>query len=174
MEVRNIFSLYAENWFREQQPSVSESIIKFVGYLLSGDAEAVSAALNNDLLMNPSSYDLVMENSYHMFIYGMLSAVSGDYIVQSNQESGKGRSDCVIKPLDKSKSAVIVEFKHIKNMPPGGLMEEALSGLEQIEEKTYTHSLKREGYERVFKYGIAFHKKTCEVAMGVALDKSIY
>jgi hypothetical protein len=29
----------------------------------------------------------------------------------------------------------------------------------------YTYNLKREGYERIIKYSIAFHKKTCEVAM---------
>ena len=63
------------------------------------------------------------------------------------------------------KSAVVVEFKHVKKDPPGGLMEEALSGLRQIDEKAYVHGLRREGYERIFKYGIAFHKKQCEVAM---------
>jgi len=99
-----------------------------------------------------------------MFIYGMLLAASGSYIVHSNRESGRGRSDCVIKPLDKNAAAVVVEFKHLRNEPQN-LREEAQKGLEQIEEKAYAHSLKAEGYERILKYGIAFHKKTCEVAM---------
>ena len=85
--------------------------------------------------------------------------------MQSNQEAGKGRSDCVIKPIDKSKSAVIVEFKHVKNIPPGGLKQEAQDGLKQIEEKSYAHNLKNEGYTHILKYGIAFHKKNCEVVM---------
>ena len=67
-------------------------------------------------------------------------------------------------PLDKSKSAVIVEFKHVRK-PPADLKKEALQGLKQIEEKAYFHSLQQEGYTRIFAYGIAFHKKTCEVAM---------
>ena len=46
-----------------------------------------------------------------------------------------------------------------------GYEEEAQKGLKQIEEKAYIHNLKQEGYERVYKYGIAFHKKNCEVAM---------
>ena len=104
-----------------------------------------------------------------LFIYGMLLALSGDYIVLSNREAGKGRADCVIKPKAKSKSAVIVEFKHVKKPPPGdlpgGLMTEAQEGLRQIEEKAYAHGLRSEGYGSMLKYGIAFHKKTCAVAM---------
>ena len=72
----------------------------------------------------------------------------------------------MIKPIDKRKNAVIVEFKHAKMLPPGGLKEEAHEGLKQIEEKAYAHDLKTEGYTRILKYGIAFHKKNCEVAMG--------
>ena len=165
MEVRNIFTRYSERWLAEERPSASEAILEFVGRLLNGDAEGVRAALNDDLLNNPSCHDFKMENSYHMFIYGMLMAVSGNYVVQSNRESGKVRSDCVIKPLDKSKGAVIVEFKHVKKLPPDGLAREAEEGLRQIEEKGYAHGLKSEGYGRIIKYGIAFHQKNCEVAM---------
>ena len=165
MEVKDIFSRYATEWFDEQQSSVPEAILEFVKRLLEGDAEGVSVVLNDDLLNNPSSHDFKIENSYHMFIYGMLLAASDDYVVQSNPESGKGRPDCVIKPMDKSKSAVVVEFKHVKEIPPGDLETEAREGLKQIEEKAYVHDLKREGYEKIHKYCIAFHKKTCFVAI---------
>ncbi|MCL2099550.1 MAG: ATP-binding protein [Oscillospiraceae bacterium] len=164
-EIKNMFERYAKNWFSEQQPAVYEPILKFAGYLLEGDAEAVSAALNDELLNNPSSHDFKMENSYHMFIYGILYAVNGTYTVHSNPEAGKGRSDCVIKPKNKNNAAVIIEFKHAKKIPPGGLKQEAQNALNQIEEKMYTHGLKREGYGQVYKYGIAFHKKNCEVAL---------
>jgi len=178
MEVKNIFSRYAEEWFEEQQPSISQTIVEFVEYLLKGDAEGVSAILNNELLNNPSCHDFKEENSYHMFIYGILLAVSGKYTVYSNSESGKGRSDCLIKPVDREQYAVVIEFKHFRGVPlrspnesvcsPDFLKEEALKGLKQIEEKAYIHHLKKEGYQRLYKYGIAFHKKNCEVAMGIA------
>jgi hypothetical protein len=45
------------------------------------------------------------------------------------------------------------------------LREEAQKGLKQINEKAYIHTLHKEGYTRIYKYGIAFHKKNCEVAM---------
>jgi len=173
MEVKNIFSRYAEEWFGTQQPSISQTIVEFVEYLLKGDAEGVSVILNNELLNNPSCHDFKEENSYHMFIYGILLAVSGKYTVYSNAESGKGRSDCLIKPVDKEQYAVIIEFKHLRspNEPtfsPNFLKEEAQKGLKQIEEKAYIFTLKKEGYQRIYKYSIAFHKKNCEVAMGIA------
>jgi len=53
----------------------------------------------------------------------------------------------------------------IKSEKGSNLKELAQKGLKQIEEKSYIHNLKREGYARIYKYGIAFHKKNCEVAM---------
>jgi hypothetical protein len=166
MEVKNIFSRYAEEWFCEQQPAISRTIVEFVEFLLNGDAEGVSAILNKELLNSPSCHDFKEENSYHLFIYGILLAVSNNYTVYSNPESGKGRSDCMIKPNDKGKYAVVIEFKHEKE-PARDLMEEAKKGLKQIEEKAYIHNLKKDGFERIFIYGIAFHKKNCEVAMEI-------
>ena len=83
-----------------------------------------------------------------MFIYGILLAVSRDCAVLSNQESGKGRSDCIIKPTNKRKNAVVAEFKHIKG-EPADLKLEAAKGLDQIEGKSYTHNLKKEGYANI-------------------------
>ena len=57
-----------------------------------------------------------------------------------------------------------IEFKH-KSEDGKNLLEEAQKGLKQLDEKAYIHNLKKEGYMRIFKYGIAFHKKNCEVAM---------
>ena len=180
-EVRNIFDTCIRSWFSRQQDNSPKIIRQFVACLLNGDKEGVSDILNNELLNTPSYYDLKEENSYHMFIFGILLAVSNDYIVYSNPESGKGRSDCLIKPIDKAKYAIVIEFKHSRGepmcsppksdpaSPPSQITEilksEAQKGLLQIEEKAYIHNLKREGYERIHKYCIAFHKKNCEVAM---------
>ncbi|MCL2158993.1 MAG: ATP-binding protein, partial [Oscillospiraceae bacterium] len=164
MEIRNLFVRYAVKWFGSQHRAINEAIQKFVGCLLGGDAAGVSDALNKELLNDPSCHDFKEENSYHMFIYGILLAVSDDCVVQSNPETGKGRSDCVIKPLEKAKPAVVLEFKH-SGRDGEDLEAEAKRGLLQIDEKGYIHELVREGYERVYKYGIAFHKKSCAVAM---------
>ena len=179
MEVKDTLSKYAKSWLREQPPSVTDTIQEFVDCLLRGDAEGVKRMLNDELLNNPSYFDFKEENSYHMFIYGILLSLSNDYTVMSNRESGKGRSDCVIKPNDKTHNAVVVEFKHVKDLNVGSdtelldgtdsdsymLAMEARKGLEQIEDKSYLHGLLHEGYTNILRFGIAFHKKTCEVAM---------
>ena len=165
-EVRNLFANCIDLWFKSQQQAIHRSIQEFVTYLLIGDANGVSDTLNKELLNNPSCYDFKAENSYYMFIFGILLAVSGDYTVYSNPETGKGRSDCLIKPLDKEKYAVVIEFKHEREEGKD-LQEVAREGLKQIEEKAYIHNLKKEGYTRLYKYGIAFHKKNCEVALEI-------
>jgi hypothetical protein len=165
-EVKNIFANCIETWFKRQQSAIHIAIQKFVDYLLKGSITGVSDTLNKELLNNPSCHDFKEENSYHMFIFGILLAVSGDYTVYSNSESGKGRSDCMIKPVDKGKYAVVIEFKH-KCEDGKDLQQEAQKGLKQIDEKAYIHNLKKEGYERIYKYAIAFHKKNCEVAMEI-------
>ena len=165
-EVKTYFAECIEYWFKGEQRAIHETIQEFVGYLLGGDAGAVARTLNDDLLNNPSCHDFKEENSYHMFIYGILLAVSRDYVVLYNQESGKGRSDCIIKPDDKSKNVVVVEFKHVRGEPQD-LKQEAEKGIKQIEEKEFAHNLKNEGYGSILLYGIAFHKKSCEVAMKV-------
>ena len=163
-EVKNIFTDCIEGWLSDGEYETPKIIKKFVDCLLNGDAGGVSEILNKDLLNNPSCHDFKEENSYHMFIYGILLAVSGDYTVYSNPETGKGRSDCLIKPMDKRKPAIAIEFKH-KTKNNKNLKKEAQIGLSQIEDKAYIHNLKSEGYSNIYKYGIAFHKKNCEVVM---------
>jgi len=165
-EVRNIFADCIDLWFKQQQQAIHRAIEEFVDYLLKGNVNGVSDTLNKELLNNPNCYDFKEENSYHTFIFGILLAVSGDYTVYSNPESGKGRSDCLIKPFDKEKYAVVIEFKHEREEGKD-LKGLALEGLKQVDEKVYIHNLQKEGYKRLYKYGIAFHKKNCEVAMEI-------
>jgi len=165
-EIKNIFTRCVRLWFKRQQNQTPKVIQQFVTCLLNGDKEGVSETLNKELLNNPSCHDFKEENSYHMFIFGILLATSVNYVVYSNPESGKGRSDCLIKPNDKEKFAVVVEFKH-QSEDDKDLSDDAQIGLKQIEDKVYIHNLKKEGYKKIYKYGIAFHKKTCVVEMAI-------
>ena len=69
----------------------------------------------------------------------------------------------MIKPLDRAKPAIIIEFKHLKH--GGSLKKMALEGLQQIKEKQYIHILRNEGYAKIMAYSIAFYKKNCAVVM---------
>ncbi len=44
--------------------------------------------------------------------------------------------------------------------------EDAAKAVRQIHEKKYMEELRREGYKKIFCYGIAFYRKDCEVVYG--------
>ena len=163
-EIKHVFSNYAEQWLSKIKPNISKIVVDFVSNLLKGDVEKVSEILNKNLLKTPSYHDFKVENSYHMFIFGILIAVAEEYSVVSNQESGEGRSDCMIRPYDKNKYAAVIEFKH-ETKASMSLKQIAIEGLNQIENKSYIRTLKNEGYDKIYKYSIAFYKKKCEVVM---------
>lgn len=66
------------------------------------------------LLELPSYYDLKDENSYHMMMLGMCAFLFFDYEVKSNRESGKGRSDIILKSRNGKYPNIILEFKYTK------------------------------------------------------------
>ena len=162
-EIRNTFADNVKSWF-EKQPILHETIQEFVSCLLEGKPEEVKNILNEELLNNPSCHDFKAENSYHMFIFGILIATSKTYTIVSNQESGKGRADLMIKPFNKEKPAIVIEFKYLKRLSSGlSLTDLAQEGLKQIIEKKYSTTLKNEGYEKIYIYSFCFHKKECEM-----------
>jgi hypothetical protein len=85
------------------------------------------------------------------------------YLLKSNRESGKGRSDIIMKHVSRRGKAVVFEIKWTDDMKKLELESEA--ALRQIDEKLYVKELEDEGYkkENILKYGIAFCKKDCEV-----------
>ena len=50
------------------------------------------------------------ERFYHGFVLGLLTELSGRYLVTSNRESGFGRYDVLLKP-EKGDDGIILEFK---------------------------------------------------------------
>ena len=86
------------------------------------------------------------------------------YIVKSNREGGRGRSDLFIKPVTRRKAAYVIEFKVAKRFQDMEQMAE--KALKQIEERQYIKELNDDGYETVIPYGIAFFGKDCLVKMG--------
>ena len=85
------------------------------------------------------------------------------YIVKSNREGGRGRSDNFIKPVTRRKPAYVIEFKIAKKF--NQLEKKADEALKQIQDRGYVLELQDDGYETVVKYGIAFLGKDCRVKM---------
>ena len=87
----------------------------------------------------------------------------GNYIVQSNRESGNGRPDILVRYPSVRGKAVIIEIKVSKTWQ--GLEEKCDEALRQIEEQDYEASLRQEGYKDIMKCGVAFYRKECMVKM---------
>lgn len=98
------------------------------------------------------------ENFYHGMLLGILQC-EGSWGVVSNQESGNGYTDIMLK-IPQEKIGCVIEVKYAEN---GTFDEACRRAMEQIEEEHYADALRNEGMETIHKYGVACYKKNCKV-----------
>lgn len=156
-EVKYIYRNSVMEWFDRQVRQKDFSLL--YDALLLKDTQTIERELSKNLMETVSFFDY-KEDYYHGFTAGLLKMMSG-YIVESNRESGLGRSDIIIRSAPYVGMAVIIETKVADSYVQ--LEEKAEQALMQIEEKLYDMGLRSEGYHTFVKYGIAFYKKLCKV-----------
>lgn len=100
------------------------------------------------------------ERFYHGFVLGLIVELRGRYKINSNRESGYGRYDVMLEPLEQDDPAYIFEFK-VYEKEEKDLDETAQRALKQIEEKQYVQELCAKGIDekQIYKYGFAFYGK---------------
>ena len=130
-----------------------ESVIK-------GNTSKFQEILQMILLKIVSCYDVAnKEGFYHGLLLGMTAmAIDGNYKIASNKESGKGRYDIALVPQNRKGPAIIMELKVVNS--EAELEKSANEGLNQIEEKEYDADIKGAKVTNIWKYGIAFYKKS--------------
>ena len=163
-EVHLMFENLIHEWFTE----VSEDYNDFIQGLLQGDVDAMNQYMNQVSKYMFSYFDIGKKGSdseperfYHGFVLGLMVELEGRYIITSNRESGFGRYDVMLEPVDKSEDAIIIEFK-VRNIGKEVSLEETVkTALKQIEKKEYETELIRRGCEegKIRKYGFAFEGK---------------
>lgn len=156
-EVMYIFVNKVEEWFKEKTKEMDRSLL--FNAFVSGDVKTFEAEVTK-LLQRTISFHDYQENFYHGFIAGILTGLDG-YIVKSNRESGDGRTDIFVKPVNPFRRAFVIEFKVADSVEQ--LDEKVQEAIKQIEDRKYIGELWDEGYREIKKYGIAFFKKGCVV-----------
>ena len=159
-EVKYIFRTKVLRWFQDKVKA--KDLTNLYTAIINGEAETFEAEIGR-LLMETISFNDAYENFYHGFVVGALANMH-DYIIKSNREGGKGRSDVFIKSVSKRGVAIVIEFKIAKNIDD--LEKRADDALKQIEEKGYDMELRSEGYKNIIRYGISFCEKDCYVKLG--------
>lgn len=159
-ELQYIFEEKVEQWFREK--IIDSNRDALFNALFTGDAPLLSKELTR-FLGKSISYMDTMENFYHGFMVGILAGLP-DYQVLSNRESGDGRSDIILKPVNIFEPAYILELKASKEKKD--FFNDAKKAIQQIKDKKYEQELINEGYDEIRRYGISFFMKNCYVEIG--------
>ena len=128
------------------------------------DIPKLQEQLQNLLVNTISSFDYAHENFYHGLMLGICAIMNNLYTVDSNRESGYGRYDIQLKPLNNSLPGIVIELKVVKEDVKESNLEEELrkqadEALKQIEEKQYIANMQQEGITQFMKIGVAFYKK---------------
>ncbi|MBP6236434.1 MAG: PD-(D/E)XK nuclease domain-containing protein [Saprospiraceae bacterium] len=112
--------------------------------LLQKDYNEFLESLKN-LLYIPSYFDITKDDKeriFHIYLLGILEGRMIFYNSKSNKESGAGRYDIALIPIDKNNTGVIIEIKKINNSKIEESLDEALN---QIKDKSYFIEMKNEG-----------------------------
>lgn len=104
----------------------------------------------------------IRENFYHALFAGLLS-YNSEWSVELNRESGDGFSDILIRTNDYS-LGIVIELKYSSS---GKEEEDCVKALQQIDDKRYTEPLRKEGFHRILKYGVACYVKHCKMLLNV-------
>ena len=166
-EILFMFRKMILRWFSPAKRETNE----FIRALISGDIESMNAYMNKVTLKTISYFDTgntpsdeEPERFFHGFVLGLMVDQTENYIINSNRESGYGRYDIMLEPIDKTNEklpGIVIEFKVINPRKENSLEETVEAALKQIEEKNYNAELIKRGVkeENIHHYGFAFKGK---------------
>ena len=166
-EILFMFRKMILRWFTPAKRETNE----FIKALINGDVESMNAYMNKVTLKTISYFDSgnspsdeEPERFFHGLVLGLMVDQTENYIITSNRESGYGRYDIMLEPIDKSNEnlpCIVIEFKVINPKKEKTLEETVEAALKQIEDKGYDSELIKRGVkkENIHHYGFAFKGK---------------
>lgn len=183
-EVKKEFRRMIQRWFKNASVRYND----FIKALLADDVDYMNQYMNQIALQTFGSFDVGRKPSekaqperfptgkaitksveephssacfYHGFVLGLMADLADQYRITSNRESGFGRYDVLMEPLDRQRKAVVIEFKVFNPAKERDLNETVGNALRQIEDKKYDTELTARGIakENIRHYGFAFEGK---------------
>ena len=163
-EVKELFIELVKDWFRETTYADSARIQRFCAAFPAGDASTIQDMLHDYLWDSIRVRDTAVRiNMNEYFYYGMVLGLlrsQGNWLIQSNAETGEGYSDISIQTPDRI--GIVIELKYADD---GNLEAACAEALKQIEIKKYAEGLRRRSLKKILKYGLAFCEKECMAVM---------
>ena len=165
LETTAMFSEMFTGWFQGNHSSYND----FIRALLQGSIKQMNLYMNDVALDTFSTFDTGSrpsartqpERFYHGFVLGLLVDLREEYLLKSNRESGFGRYDVMLIPKDRTRPAIVMEFKVFDGDEEQDLKDTVQAALKQIEEKQYDTELLALGFpkDHIRHYGFAFEGK---------------
>ena len=161
-EVREVFRLQINEWFKKSIFSNTERLTTFWKAFEEGDTEGVEQYLNRVLSNSISVFDTKArkeekESSYHNLLVGILTG-NADWLVKSNVEVGEGFADIIVE-TDDPDAGIVVELKYTKNFDD--MKMTCQKAIDQIRDRRYQEYLLNDDRKDIRLYGITFCKKRC-------------
>ena len=163
-----MFENMIRDWFSDEDVPYNE----FVRALLRDDVKEMNHYMNDISMATFSYFDVGNsqnnytsksdrpERFYHGFVLGLIVELKGRYHIFSNRESGYGRYDVMLEPVNDTDLAFVLEFK-TREEGEQTLQDTVAAARKQIQDKQYTRELETRGIkpERIRCYGFAFQGK---------------
>jgi len=144
----------------------------FIRAVYGGDAKEIDRLLKQIAEYSISYYD-ADEAFYHGWMLSLTGLFMDTHYISSNRETGDGRADLLLEPKSRKYPGVIFEFKVLreqesdKKVLEEKLKELAQNAYQQILDKNYDAELRKRNVKTIYRYGVAFHKKTLSVYGGI-------
>jgi len=136
--------------------------------LIDGDIRLFEKMLRKVVLAVFSYHDFggEPEKVYHALVAGLLVWIANTHEIKSNRESGYGRCDIMIIPMDplaggtySGQTGYVIEFKTVDKEDNETVETTAAAALEQIEKKKYETELIERGIKKIKKLAVVFNGK---------------
>ena len=160
---KEIVFVYAKEIIAKLTPERGESTAAAIQQaIFERNTASLQKSIESYLLETISVFDAGSEAFYQGLMIGLCAILNNRYRVRSNRESGLGRFDIQLYPLDSTLPGFIFELKASKKSAES-LDELASDALSQIDEMKYATEMRADGIEDIIKVGIAFRGKEMRV-----------